>query len=163
MADEYTKKAISRLMSRVADVEPCERGFRVRVLNGGRLPERKTGGSAGLDCYAREAVRVMPYETKKVPLGFGCEIPEFHVGLLFLRSSVALEGVVYAPGGAGVIDSDYRNEVCAIISTGESPKQVNVGDRIAQLVIVPCGMFTPVLVDELPETGRKGGFGSTGK
>ena len=164
MEDTTTKRTLERLMRRVMELEPAERGFRVKVLPGGRLPERMTSGAAGLDCYAAETVRVFPYETRKIPLGFACEIPAGYVGLLFLRSSIALEGVAFAPGGAGVIDADYRSEVNAIVSTREHAKQVNVGDRIVQLVIVPCGSFTPVLVDELPTTRRgEGGFGSTGK
>ena len=65
----------------------------------------------------------------------------------------------------GVIDSDYRGEVCVgVINQLSEPYTINPGERIAQLVILPVSLIEPVEVDELDETERgAGGFGSTGK
>jgi dUTP pyrophosphatase len=137
--------------------------MKVKVIEGGRAPERKTPGSAGLDCYVRESVRIMPYHTQKIPLGFACAIPEGHVGLLVLRSGVGLRGTMVVPNGVGIIDSDYRGEVCAIVQTGENAVSVQAGERIAQMVIVPYAAVDVEVVDELGATVRgEGGFGSTG-
>ena len=137
--------------------------MKIKVIEGGRAPERKTAGSAGLDCYARASVRIMPYHTEQVPLGFACEIPEGHVGMLTLRSSVGLRGTLLAPHGIGIIDSDYRGEVCAIVQSGENAVSIPEGERLAQMVIVPFVAVDVEVVDELGATARgEGGFGSTG-
>lgn len=137
--------------------------MKVKLIEGGRAPERKTVGSAGLDCYARASVRIMPYHTEKVPLGFACAIPEGHLGILALRSSVGLRGTMVVPNGVGIIDSDYRGEVCAIVQTGENAVSIQAGERIAQMVIVPYAAVDVEVVDELDATARgECGFGSTG-
>lgn len=134
-----------------------------RVEEDGRMPERKTQGAAGFDCYARKSVRVMPHTTAKVPLGFGVAIPEGYCGLLFLRSSIAAGGRVTAPS-VGVVDSDYRGEVCGVVQTRDEEFVVRAGDRLVQMVIVPVLSCWVKQVAELPPTERgEGGFGSTGR
>ena len=135
----------------------------VKVIEGGKAPERKSAGAAGLDCYSRGYVRAMPYSTTKVPLGFAAEIPEGHVGLLVLRSSIAAGGRLAAPGGVGVIDADYRGEISALVSTRDEAVDIGHGERIAQLVVVPVPYLVVRTVEKLTETERgEGGFGSTG-
>jgi dUTP pyrophosphatase len=65
---------------------------------------------------------------------------------------------------AGVIDSDYTGEVKVVLScTKADSAAISAGERIAQLVVVPCVMESSQWVDELDETARgSGGFGSTG-
>jgi dUTP pyrophosphatase len=135
------------------------------ALNGGKAPTRATEGAAGFDCYAREVRRVFPYSVVKIPLGFACAIPKGHVGIMALRSGVASKGLLSAPGGIGVIDSDYRGEVCALVAAGEAEVVVGAGERICQIVVVPCvtGSSTVDVPSALGETVRgTGGFGSTG-
>jgi len=135
----------------------------VKVIEGGKPPERKSAGAAGLDCYARGHTRAMPYSTTKVPLGFAAEIPEGHVGMLVLRSGVASGGLVAAPGGVGIIDSDFRGEISAVISTRDEAYNIPNGERIAQLVVVPVPYLVVREVASLSPTERgEGGFGSTG-
>lgn len=66
--------------------------------------------------------------------------------------------------GAGVIDADYRGEVGVVMfNFGEDEFRVEVGDRIAQLVLERINMVDAVVVDKLDDTARgEGGFGSTG-
>jgi len=105
----------------------------------------------------------MPYHTVKVPLGFACAIPEGHLGILALRSSVGLRGTMVVPNGVGIIDSDYRGEVCANVQTGENAVSIQAGERLVQMVIVPYAGVDVEVVDELDATARgEGGFGSTG-
>ena len=65
----------------------------------------------------------------------------------------------------GVIDSDYRGEVCAVLQNhSREPFTVSDGERIAQLVIAPVDQPSVEIVEELGDTSRgAGGFGSTGK
>lgn len=140
------------------------RWVKVKVLPDGRAPERKSEGAAGLDCYVRQSVRVMPYATVKVPLGFAIALPEDHAGLIVLRSSVGLGGLLSAPGGVGVVDPGYTGEVCAIVQARGEAVVLRAGDRIAQMLIVPIRHAVLEVVAELPPTARgEGGFGSTGR
>lgn len=86
---------------------------RVRIEKGGRMPERKTAGAAGFDCYARSVELEGDWWVS--PLGFAIEIPDGYVGLIFLRSSVYLTGLSM-PNCVGVIDSDFRGELTARLS-----------------------------------------------
>ena len=97
--------------------------------------------------------------------GLAVEIPEGMVGLVFPRSSVRDKDLVLS-NGVGVIDSGYRGEIMATFNLKNpwSPDDVyKVGDRIAQLVIVPVPLITYVETKELSESNRgTGGHGSTG-
>lgn len=126
------------------------------------MPERKTSGAAGLDCYARGRTRVIPYDTVKVPLGFRIALPAGHFGAIYLRSSIALEGRLVAPS-TGIVDQDYRGEVSLIVQARGEAVDIGDGERVCQLVITPCPAMTLVHATELGETARgEGGFGSTG-
>jgi dUTP pyrophosphatase len=84
------------------------------------------------------------------------------MGLLLPRSSCAQEGwSVESPP----IDSSYRGEIHAMLhNRGQKTWRINTGDRIVQLVIVPCLQIVPEFVSELSSTERgANGFGSTGK
>lgn len=98
--------------------------------------------------------------------GLAVEIPEGMVGLVFPRSSVRNYDLVLS-NCVGVIDSGYRGEIMATFNLKNpwSPDDVyKVGDRIAQLIIMPVPLIEYMIVDELSETERgTGGHGSTGK
>lgn len=129
-------------------------------------PTRAHTGDAALDCYAAARRWIEPGEITTIPLGFATAIPEGHAGLLTLRSSVGANGLALT-NGTGIIDSGYRGEVKAAVTTwDDTPYLVEAGARIVQLTIVPILMPTIELVDSLPDTadGRgTNGFGSTGK
>jgi dUTP pyrophosphatase len=98
--------------------------------------------------------------------GIAVEIPEGMVGLVFPRSSIRNTDLVMA-NSVGVIDSGYRGEIMVTFNLKNpwSPDDVyKVGDRIAQLVIIPVPLAKYVEVEELSETQRgQQGHGSTGK
>ena len=98
--------------------------------------------------------------------GLAVEIPEGMVGLIFPRSSIRNYELVLS-NSVGVIDSGYRGEIMAtfLIGNPHNPDKVyKVGDRIAQLVIMPVPLIQYKEVDELSETQRgTDGHGSTGK
>ena len=125
-------------------------------------PTQSTAGSGGLDLYAREAVTVPPGGRSLIPAGFSVAIPDGYVGLVWPRSGKAVkEGM---DTGAGVIDPDYRGEVQVLLfNHSRMPSHIHIGDRIAQMVVVPC-MTAYTVVDELPAvSGELAGFGSTGR
>lgn len=125
-------------------------------------PERATPGSAGLDLHAAEAGTIPSGECRTVGIGLALAVPEGHLGLVLGRSGLARQGVACHPG---TIDPDYRGELKAILwNHGWAPFHFGLGDRIAQLLILPAPRFEPLVADDLPVTARGvGGFGSTGK
>lgn len=129
------------------------------------LPRRGTPGSAGLDLIMPTGGKLLfgQPEGKKVPLGFAVEIPDNHVGILAPRSGKGANFGVEVNNTLGFIDSDYREEVVAVLRLkNTAPYRWCAGDKMLQLIVVPVAMVEPRLVTELSSnTGRNGGFGST--
>lgn len=139
--------------------------IKIKKLNKNvQLPKQGTQGAAGIDFYLPQPVVFEPKRSKKVPLGVAVEIPEGYVMLLIPRSSTWTTPL-RMPNSVGVIDSDYRGEVCALLqNTHHLTWTAEAGERLVQGVIVPAPSIQIQEVDELSETSRGvGGFGSTGK
>jgi dUTP pyrophosphatase len=142
--------------------------------DGTTTPERKSTEAAAFDVTAYcpdEPIHLYPLEVTKVPTGLYVALPKDSTLLVCSRSGLAARGiqVINAPG---IIDSDYRDEICVLLSYTAPPGTgritINHGDRIAQLLFVPP-LLRPTFVDvpdraSLPvrDTTRRGGFGSTG-
>ena len=139
--------------------------IKIKKLNKNvELPKQGTHGAAGIDFYLPQPVVFEPKRSKKVPLGVAVEIPEGYVMLLIPRSSTWATPL-RMPNSVGVIDSDYRGEVCALLqNTSNVVWEALACERLVQGVIVPVPSVQIQEVDELSETSRGvGGFGSTGK
>lgn len=107
------------------------------------------------------ALRIMPNETVRVPLGIKTAIDEDHVCLLFARAS-SVKKQFRLGNCVGVIDSDYRLEwFAAIRNCGTVPLVIEHGQPIVQAVFARRIQSTWPKSDTLPETNRVGGFGST--
>ena len=129
------------------------------------LPSAKHPGDAGLDLRSAVDVVVAPGERVMIPTGVAVAIPEGHAGLVLPRSGLAAKQGLTMANAPGLIDAGYRGEViCATVNLDrETPVEVHVGDRIAQLVVVALPAVAPSWASELPDTARgDGGFGSTG-
>jgi dUTP pyrophosphatase len=136
-----------------------------RLRDEAALPERAYPGDAGLDLVACELVQLEPGARAVIGTGIAVAIPDGHAGLVVPRSGLAARhgiGIVNAPG---LVDSGYRGELRVVLVNTDRDETFTVepGMRIAQLVIVPVALPTPVVVDELPEAQRGvAGLGSTG-
>lgn len=128
------------------------------------IPKAAHPGDAGFDVAASEAVVLLPGERALVPTGLAIAIPEGFAGLVVPRSGLAIRHGISVVNGPGLYDSGYRGEMAVIlINHGTERVPIEVGDRIAQLVIVAVPEVTWQEVDELPESQRGAdGFGSTG-
>lgn len=128
-------------------------------------PKRGTDGSAGYDLYSCDAAVVLPKKCCMITTGIAIEIPNGYVGLVFARSGLATKQGLRPANCVGVIDSDYRGEIkVCLYNDSNAVREVNFGDRIAQLVIVPYIYPELELSEALSDTERgEGGFGSTGK
>lgn len=128
------------------------------------LPKYATKGSSGLDIRSNETYTLMPMERALISTGLYISIPEGYEGQLRARSGNAIKWGVTLINGVGTIDEDYTGELkIPLINLGPAPFEIGLGDRIAQLIIAPYKMVTIEEVEELEETDRKGGFGSTGR
>lgn len=132
-------------------------------LHGGKTPTKATGGAAGFDLYAVKSGWCVAGAVSKIPLGFSVEVPEGYMMVITGRSGLAAKhGAGVPQGGGGIVDSDYRGEVCMLIVTEQS-FQYEKGERIGQALIVEVPKFEFEEVDSLSDTDRGvGGFGSTG-
>lgn len=129
----------------------------------GMKPKRAHEHDAGADLRASEYHSIGSGQVVMVPTGVRVSIPEGYFGLLAARSSLFGRGLLMA-NGVGIIDSGFTGEIkVPLFNAGNLPNIVMAGERIAQLVILPCELPTFRLVAKLEETERgEGGFGSTG-
>lgn len=132
------------------------------------VPSRATEGSAGCDLYAciAESLTLEPGGLSMIPTGIAIELPENgYAAFLFARSGLGVKHGICLSNGVGVVDSDYRGEICVgLCNVSDKPYVITPGERIAQMVIMPVVCADFMLCDELSETQRgNGGFGSSGK
>lgn len=142
---------------------------KIKILREGvQVPEYATPGSAAIDLRsaADEDVTVEPGMRALIPTGIAIA-PETLgvVAILAARSGLSVKHGLCLANGIGVIDSDYRGEICVgLLNTSDTPYTVVRGERIAQLMFIPVLQASLIISDELDETQRgEGGFGSTGK
>ena len=142
--------------------------LKIRILDHDRavVPTYGTEHSAGLDLYSPEFFVLEMGQTRLLHMGFSMEIPEGNYGMMGPRSGWAIKKGLIVKNAPAIIDSDYRGElIVAVMHIERNGEAIEVqkGDRIAQIAIVP---YTRVVVDvseELSETARgEGGLGSTG-
>lgn len=144
-----------------------------------QIPSYAKEGDAGLDLTAISKEITNNYVEYKT--GLAVQIPEGYVGLIFPRSSISKHDLQLC-NSVGVIDSGYRGEIICRFNVVQndpvkpfmfegmfpSPKRESfiyeVGEKVAQLMIIPYPKIVLEVVDELEESDRgEGGFGSTGK
>lgn len=137
-----------------------------RLDEAAKKPTYATAGSACFDLYSiTEHRTVMPSSPQTVKTGLAFEIPEGNVMLIFSRSGHGFNFGTRLANCVGVIDSDYRGEVLVKLTSDERgrPLHVNKGDRVAQALVIQIEQVEFFFADELSETARSGGFGSTGQ
>lgn len=142
--------------------------IKIKKLNpNAKIPKRATAGSAGMDLYAciDEPVTIAPGQLAVVPTGIAIALPDNScAAFLYARSGLGVKHGICLSNGVGVIDSDYRGEICAgICNVSDKPYTIEPDERVCQMVIAPVLTPDVVEVTELDDTQRgKGGFGSTG-
>ncbi|MEW1961801.1 dUTP diphosphatase [Microbacterium sp. NPDC077644] len=122
-------------------------------------------GDAGADLVAAEAVRLEPGERALVPTGVRIALPDGYAAFVVPRSGLAAKHGITIVNSPGTVDAGYRGEIkVSLLNTDSSSAyDVAVGDRIAQLIIMPVTRARFIPVDELDDSARgASGFGSTG-
>jgi len=134
-----------------------------KLHNNAVVPQYAKAGDAGMDLVATEVIDGYGFSVT-YGTGLAMEIPEGFVGLVFPRSSIRKYDLSLT-NCVGVIDSGYRGEIQATFrkEAGIPSKRYEVGDKIAQIIIIPYPAIQFIETDELSDTERgEGGFGSTG-
>ena len=138
-----------------------------RLREGSTLPTRGSGLAAGYDLYAclDEPVQIAPGGVVSVGTGLAMELPAGWFAAVFARSGLAMRQGLRPANCVGVCDADYRGEyIVPLYNDSGEPRTVENGERIAQMVLLPCRTLTFELSGELGDTDRgAAGFGSTGK
>ena len=122
-------------------------------------------GDAGADLVSAEELRLGPGERALVATGVRIALPDGYVAFVVPRSGLAAKHGITIVNAPGTVDAGYRGEIkVSLLNTDATePYDIAVGDRVAQLIVMPVPRVRFVPVDELPESARgEGGFGSTG-
>ena len=138
----------------------------IRLLHPDAVPPARTrSGDAGYDLRATERVSIPQEGRRLVGTGVAVALPEGVAGLVTPRSGLAIEHGLTLLNAPGLIDPNYRGEIKVILhNTSERRYTVEIGDRVAQLLLVPYWAPELEAVEQLPATERgAGGFGSSGR
>ena len=135
------------------------------LISSGEVPVYAHPGDAGADLVAAEAFVLEPGSRATVPTGVSIALPDGYVAFVVPRSGLAAKHGITIVNSPGTVDAGYRGEIrVTVLNTDtENPFVIEVGDRIAQLIVMPVSRARFVPVEKLPGSHRgEGGFGSTG-
>lgn len=138
----------------------------IKLEDGAQVPTYAHNTDAAADIYALEdtVVKANTYGNK-LRTGVSIQLPEGWLAFILPRSSIGAKTPLRLSNSVGLIDSGYRGELGVLYdNTSNNDVNINKGDRIAQLLVMPSYRFKAQVVDIL-ETSDRGiqGFGSTGK
>ena len=132
------------------------------------LPDYATPGSAGLDLRAclEQDIIIQPGETILIPTGLAIHIDDPSLAAVLLpRSGLGHKHGIVLGNLVGLIDSDYQGQVfVSCWNRGDTPFEIIIGERIAQMVFIPVAQVGFEHVEEFTSSERgAGGFGHTGR
>jgi dUTP pyrophosphatase len=151
-----------------ADLDLLTAELQVRLLHpAARLPHRAHEHDAGYDLACVEDFTLWPARRRVVGTGVAIALPPNVAGLVTPRSGLAARYGITIVNAPGLVDPGYRGELrVTLLNTGDEPYAARAGDRIAQLLLVPCVTPEVRLVDTLdagPDGRGEGGYGSSGR
>lgn len=134
-----------------------------KLRDDAKIPYRGSREAAGYDLYALDDAVIRPGEVHKFGTGLATSIPPGYFGAIFSRSGMSTNRGLTVSTGVSVLDSDYRQEIfVGLRNQSDTDQTIHAGDRIAQIVFLAFSDVNFIEADVLPESERKGGFGSTG-
>lgn len=136
--------------------------MKIKLDEGAYMPERAHDTDAGLDIRSPVRRIVWSRSREVIDTGVHVEIPAGYAGFLRSKSGLMCNHGILSDG---TVDAGYSGSIAVcLINTSDEPYTVEVGDKISQLVVVPCKLDLVELVDEIASGDRGGkGFGSTGR
>ena len=155
---------IDRVTAAITTTETLD----VRLLHpDAKLPARGRPNDAGYDLSSVEAFTLGPGERRLTATGVAVAIPPHVAGLVTPRSGLAPNHGIHPLNSPGLIDPNYRGEIkVALHNASDTHMEIHVGDRIAQLLLVPFWAPRLDVVEELPpspDDRGADGFGSSGR
>lgn len=135
------------------------------LISSPRMPTYAHPGDAGADLMSSEDLVLGPGARATVSTGVSIALPDGYVAFVVPRSGLAAKHGITIVNSPGTVDAGYRGEIrVTLLNTdAEHPFPIAVGDRIAQLIVMPVSRATFIPVTTLPGSHRgEGGFGSTG-
>lgn len=138
---------------------------KIKKLNAkAHVPHYAHFGDSGADLFSTVDTVLQPMERQAVPTGLAAEVPEGFELQVRPKSGLALKSGLTVLNTPGTVDFGYRGEIKVIlINLSDEPYHIEVGQKIAQLVVAPVAYARFEEVETLSETTRgEGGFGSTG-
>jgi dUTP pyrophosphatase len=137
----------------------------VLIAGDAPIPAYAHPGDAGADLTSAESLRLEPGQRATVGTGVSIALPDGYAAFVLPRSGLAARHGITIVNAPGTVDAGYRGEIrVTLLNTdADAPYDVAVGDRIAQVVVMPISRVRFVPVEKLPGSHRgSGGFGSTG-
>jgi dUTP pyrophosphatase len=137
----------------------------VLIAGDAPIPAYAHPGDAGADLTSAESLRLEPGQRATVGTGVSIALPDGYAAFVLPRSGLAAKHGITIVNAPGTVDAGYRGEIrVTLLNTdADAAYDVAVGDRIAQVVVMPVSRVRFVPVEKLPGSHRgSGGFGSTG-
>lgn len=138
----------------------------IKILSSdAQVPSMAYNGDAGVDLRSVEHIVLKPQERAMVATGLAIALPEGYAGFVLPRSGLAAKHGISIVNAPGLIDSNYRGELKVVLvnTDPEESFSIEIGDRIAQLIVMPVPTISFEQIEELPDSQRgESGFGSSG-
>lgn len=137
--------------------------MKIVLDEGAFMPVRGHADDAGLDLRSRESFKLWPGESYSTDIGVHFDIPRGYFGKIESKSGLNVNESIVCCGG--VVDAGYTGSVVVkLYNLGNKAHTFKAGDKLAQIIFLPCGAPVLEVVDKLDETERgDSGFGSTGR
>lgn len=135
------------------------------LIASGAVPTYSHPGDAGADLASAEALTIEPGARATVGTGVSIALPDGFAAFVVPRSGLAAKRGITIVNSPGTVDAGYRGEIrVTLLNTDQhEPFAIEIGDRIAQLIVMPVTRAEFIQVDRLPGSHRGDqGFGSTG-
>jgi dUTP pyrophosphatase len=135
------------------------------LITAQNVPSYSHPGDAGADLSSSEALTLAPGQRATVGTGVSIALPDGYVAFVVPRSGLAAKHGITIVNSPGTVDAGYRGELkVTLLNTDLSePFEIAVGDRIAQVIVMPVTQARFIPVEKLPVSERgESGFGSTG-
>ena len=135
------------------------------LISAQNVPSYAHPGDAGADLSSSESLTLAPGERATVGTGVSIALPAGYVAFVVPRSGLASKHGITVVNSPGTVDAGYRGEIkVTLLNTDSSqPFDIAVGDRIAQIIVMPVTQARFIPVEKLPVSERgESGFGSTG-
>lgn len=135
------------------------------LITAQNVPSYSHPGDAGADLSSAEALTLAPGQRATVATGVSIALPDGYVAFVVPRSGLAAKHGITIVNSPGTVDAGYRGELKVTLLNTDllEPFEIAVGDRIAQIIVMPVTQARFIPVEKLPVSERgESGFGSTG-